>query len=477
MESIRYLSSVPGWAWFNASLYENLLPALLTVLAGPQPNGGPLAGVRYIYGSWQEVLAEAKRQNKPVFLDFHTVGFYPRKQIVQQAALDPTLAQTFNAHFINYMVDAKRGEGLEIANRHRLHTSPVPTAIFILGDGSLLHRASGYEGVKGLLAEAHKALQALNQPNRLSMLEQAYAAGQLSPAFLATYLRERSRADMPNQEALLTYLSLVPEADWTSNETIPLILGNLMTYQPRPVNALLRKLDQLSHSPDQSGSSLRIQIRERIREMIRTWFRQVMADGDEGQLARIVDAHAQFLRAERSDQLSQQEIDNVANGFRRRFYAETKNIDQYRPLAEAEAWRLMTIPLDAVREKDKLAYQRYLDRKEKLDARGERPDYANYAQSMSTFESRDMAHRLNRLVSYYADNMTDPADLEQALTWSDQALTFDSCPSNRQLHARLLVRLGRSREADEVLQQDRTTQTSGNHLIHVSIKRPDDYEW
>jgi hypothetical protein len=450
---------------------------LLAAFAGPQHNGGPFAGVHYFYGSWQQVLAEAKRQNKPVFLDFHTLGFYPRQQIAEQAALDPSLASKFNAHFINYQVDAKQGQGLEIAERYRMQTSPVPTALFILWDGSLLYRASGYEGLKGLLAQANKAIEAANEPNRLSMLERAYGGGQRDLAFLAAYLIERSRADMPNQDALLTYLSLVAQTEWTTDETIQLIIGNLMTYHPSPINALRQKLHQLSHSSDRSCMSLRSQIRQRIRELIRSRFHQAITEQDEQQLATVIADNEQVLRADQWEKLSEAEVHHIANGFRRRFYAETKNYANYRPLAESEAWRLMSIPIDSVREKDKREYQRFLDRKNQPDERGLGPDHYQYAQSMSTFESHDMAHRLNRFVRYYVDNMTDPDDLKQALIWSARSLEFDSCPGYVSLHARLLVKLGRTREADEVLRKVSAQPTPGVHQIHVVIKGPDDYEW
>ncbi|MBC3788631.1 thioredoxin family protein [Spirosoma utsteinense] len=449
---------------------------LRSALAGPQHDGGPLAGVRYFYGSWQEVLTEAKRQNKLVFVDFHTIGFYPRKRIAQQAALDPSLARKFNAHFINYRVDAKAGEGLELAKRYRMQTSPVPTALFILWDGSLVYRASGYEGVKGLLAEADKALEAAAEPNQLSMLEQDYLGGKGDPTFLAAYLQERGRAGMPNQDALLTYLSLIPPSEWTTDETIHLIIGNLTTYQPGPVNALQQKLRQVSELPERACTSLRRQIGERIRELIRARMHQAIREQDERQLATVIADHEQLLRAERDDKLTQQEVDYVANGFRRRFYADTGNVDNYRPLAEAEAWRLMTISMDTIREKDKIELQRFRDRMKQVEERGDHPDYGEQAEAISTIESQDMAHRLNQLVSYYADHMTDADDLEQALIWSTRSLAFHSCPGYLHNQARLLIKLGRSGEADEVLQKVSSEQTPGVHHIRVILKRPEDYE-
>ena len=449
---------------------------LLSVLSASPQSGGPLAGIRYFSGSWQEMLAEAKRQNKPIFVDFYTTGFSPRKQVAQQAAWDPSLAITCNTHFINYGLDAQEGEGREIAKRYRLLSYPLPTALFLLGDGIVLHRASGYQGLKGLRAEASKAFQATREPNRLSRLEQDYRVGQRDPTFLAAYLLERGRADMPNQDALLNYLSLIPPTDWTTDEIIPLIIGNLTTYQPSLVAALLKKLRQVSHSPESTCSSLRRQIGERIRELILLRFHQAIRAEDERELATVIADNEQLLRAEHSDKLTQQELDLVANGYRRRFYADTRNIAHYRPLAEAEAWRLMTISIESIREKDRIAYQRFLDVWKQFEERGERGDYHKQAESISTIESQDMARRLNRLVRYYADHMTAADDLEQALSWSTRSLAFHSCTGYLHQHARLLIKLGRTREADEVLQKLSAQQRPGVHQIHVTMKRPDDYE-
>ena len=449
---------------------------LSSVLAAPQNKDSSLAGVRYFTGSWSEVLAEAERQNKPVFVDFYKLGFYPRKQIAQEAFLSPSLADKFNANFINYRVDDQTNEGLTIAKQYQIYTSPVPTSLYVLSDGSLLHRASGYEGLQGMLAEADKALEAAKEPNQLSILERAYRAGKRDPAFLGAYLRERGRAGMPNDEALALYLSLVSETDRTSDETTQLIVDNLTTYDKAVVNGLLQKLHQTANSSEKSAVTLRTKISECIRPLIRTRFHQAIADRDEHQLDNVIAYKEPFLRAEKAGKLSRQEADDVANGYRRRFYAETKNFAKYRPLAEAEAWKLMTIPTESVRVKDAEAYQRYQERKAKLDSTNQHPDYEKFAGAMSAFESNDIASKLNRFVRYYCENMTDPTDLNQALTWSAKSLDYDHNPGYANLHARLLIKLGRTREADSVLRKVSAQQTPGVYRVYMSIKRPEDYE-
>lgn len=455
---------------------KGFLRRLRTFFAGPPAKRSLLPGVQYFYGSWQAVLDEANRQKKPVFVDFDTIGFYPRQEIIREAFSDSSLAVTFNANFINYQVDAQRGEGVAIAERYRVLSYPVPTSLFILWDGSLLHRASGYQGLAGLLAEADKALALANKPNVLSTLEQTYLAGQRDPVFLATYLRERANADMPNNDALITYLSLVPETDWTTDETIGLITAHLTTYDPRIVDALQQTLRQLYGSTDKPAVVQRTKLGDCIRQLIRSRFHRAIAEQDEQQLAEVITDNERFLYAEAGDSLSKQEVEEMANGYRRRFYAETKNFAQYRPLAEAEAWRLMTVSRESVREKDREAFLHYLERKKELDETGERPDYWKYAEAMSTVESHETARQLNQLVRYYDKHMTDPYDLEQALVWSARSLEYDRNPGYLHTHARLLMKLGRSAEADRILQEMSSQQTPGTRVVHSVIKKPKDYE-
>ncbi len=449
---------------------------LVPRLAGPQYRNGPLPGIRYFTGSWSDVLAEAKRQNKPVFVDFYKLGFGPREQIAREAVLNPALARTFNAHFINYWVDDQAGEGLAIAKRYRIHAYSVPASLFVLGDGSLLHRPSAYETLRGLLAEADNALKATHEPNRLSILEQDYVAGQRDPAFLATYLQERGRVGMPNNEALATYLSLMPEINWTADETVQLIIGNLTTYNQNVVNALLQKLRQLNNSSEKPSVALRTKIIECVRQLMRTRFHQAVAGRDEQQLSEVIADNALFLYAERADKLSTREAEAISNGYRRRFYAETRNFTNYRPLAEAEAWRLMAMSMDSVRERDKIAYQRYEERRQRLCTEEQRQDYQRYAQAYSSFESHDIASKLNRIVRHYLENTTDPDDLNQALTWSARSLEYDRNSGYVNLHARLLIKIGRPHEADKLLREVSAQQTPGVHSVYIAMKRPEEYE-
>ncbi len=113
-------------------------------------------GIRFFSGSWQEVLTEAKRQQKPVFVDFHTTWCPPCRRMAREAFPNPAVGTKFNEHFINYQVDAEVGGGFDLAKRYAVES--YPTALYLLPTGELIHRAVGYGGVNAMLKQADLVL-------------------------------------------------------------------------------------------------------------------------------------------------------------------------------------------------------------------------------------------------------------------------------------------------------------------------------
>ena len=109
-------------------------------------------GIRFFSGSWQEVLNEAKRQNKPLFVDFYTTWCPPCQRMAREAFPNPSVGAKFNEQFINYQVNAEVGEGFPLAKRYAVQS--YPTALFIIPTGELVHRAVGYGGVSAMLKQA-----------------------------------------------------------------------------------------------------------------------------------------------------------------------------------------------------------------------------------------------------------------------------------------------------------------------------------
>ena len=145
------------------------------------PPDGP-TGITFFTGSWKDVLAEAKRQNKPVYVDIYTTWCPPCKRMAMEAFPNPKIGAKFNVHFINYQLDAEKGEGAEIAKRYVV--SSYPTALYIAPNGALVHRAVGYTGLNGLLDQADKMLDTPQLRPTIARGDKDYADGRRDAAFL-----------------------------------------------------------------------------------------------------------------------------------------------------------------------------------------------------------------------------------------------------------------------------------------------------
>jgi thioredoxin-related protein len=100
-------------------------------------------------GTFQEVLAKAKAENKLLMIDFvtdwciwcvHTdIKVYTNSEIIDFASKNQ----------INWKVDAEKGEGIELAKKYNV--VGYPTIVFVDGDGNEVDRIYGYYPAKDFL--------------------------------------------------------------------------------------------------------------------------------------------------------------------------------------------------------------------------------------------------------------------------------------------------------------------------------------
>ena len=129
-----------------------LLCLLTTALRADEP-----PGIRFFGGTWNEALVEAKRQNKPLFVDFYANWCPPCRRMATEAFPNPTVGEKFNAYFLNYQFNAELGEGPDVARRFGV--ASYPTALYFTPDGVMIHRSVGYAGVNALVHQADQILR------------------------------------------------------------------------------------------------------------------------------------------------------------------------------------------------------------------------------------------------------------------------------------------------------------------------------
>lgn len=190
--------------------------------------------------TFAEIKAKAKKENKLIFIDAYTSWCGPCKWMAANVFTNDTVADYFNAKFINAKFDMEKGEGVDIAKLYEVHC--YPNLLFIDGDGKLIHRGAG-----GLNVEKFTQLaeDAFNPEKRFSKYKDEYPLKKADPAFLREYVEAVSKTclstDGPVQDYFKTQKDevLANRANWNmirdyssdyKSREFVYLLNNVETY-------------------------------------------------------------------------------------------------------------------------------------------------------------------------------------------------------------------------------------------------------
>lgn len=289
-----------------------------------QPGQQP--GVIFFKGSWNAAQAEAKRQNKPIFLDIYTTWCPPCKRMDREAFPNPRIGAAYNVHFINYRVDAEQPEGSEIAKRYTVGS--YPTALFIAPDGRLIHRAVGYSGINGMLTQVDHVLAMSPLKATVAKGDKDYVNGKRDPAFLKKYIAIRQTYNRPVNDVLDAYISALPESERITSETLTFITETVQSSTTKAFDYLLTCRSSLS-----ATDQLKVDVSNALDQALANDFAQACATNDAVLLEKVIVNSARKITTD-NPAISDSQRQEAANNFRLRFYNQTKNMS-YRPLADS----------------------------------------------------------------------------------------------------------------------------------------------
>ena len=195
------------------------------------------AGIDFSHASFDELLAEAKAEDKLVFIDAYTTWCGPCKMMTAKVFPQEEVGKVYNGRFVNAKIDMEKGEGPSIAQRYSVNA--YPTYLFVDGDGNLMHKAMGYIPAEALIALADDA----SGPKSLGAMNARYDGGDRDPAFVEEYLEvlsglyERERADKVVQDYLAS------KDNWSEEKTLQLIIANPGEVGGERMNYLLTHAD------------------------------------------------------------------------------------------------------------------------------------------------------------------------------------------------------------------------------------------
>lgn len=102
------------------------------------------------------LLDQAKAERKLVFVDFYTDWCLPCRLMEKDVFMDQELGAFFNENFINYKVDAEKGNGVNLAQIFSVKA--YPTLLFLNDKGQVLERKEGAAYHTELKAMAESAI-------------------------------------------------------------------------------------------------------------------------------------------------------------------------------------------------------------------------------------------------------------------------------------------------------------------------------
>lgn len=148
-------------------------------------------GIQFFKGTFNEALAEAAKQKKPLFVDFYATWCGPCKRMATTVFTIDSVGRYFNDKFISLQLDAEKGENVELAKKYKV--AAFPTLAFINSDGKTLSISTGALGANELLEAARIAIgesvgfeqlysQHRKEPNNLEVQQQLLMQ---APRFLA----------------------------------------------------------------------------------------------------------------------------------------------------------------------------------------------------------------------------------------------------------------------------------------------------
>jgi len=106
-------------------------------------------GIKFMEANWNKALQEAKKQNKPIFLDAYTSWCGPCRMLKNNTFTDKAVGDFFNKNFINIALDMEKGDGLGVAEKYQIRA--YPTLIITNAEQSSVSVSEGYIGPAQLL--------------------------------------------------------------------------------------------------------------------------------------------------------------------------------------------------------------------------------------------------------------------------------------------------------------------------------------
>lgn len=197
---------------------------------------GQKQSITFIEKPWTDLLAQAKSQNKMIFLDAYTSWCGPCKWMAANMFTNDTIAAYYNKTFICAHFDMEKGEGVQLAQTYQVRA--YPTLLFINQAGEMVHKRVGApQKIQDYLDMGNIAL---TPGEGFNSYVKKFQEGERDTKFMMKYLDRLQGAYMPINEPLKQYFASQKEADLLSRANWEMIQQFVSDMDSREFSFLLK---------------------------------------------------------------------------------------------------------------------------------------------------------------------------------------------------------------------------------------------
>jgi thiol-disulfide isomerase/thioredoxin len=371
----------------------------------------------------------------------------PCKKMVAEVFPLKEVGDVFNPAFVNYKIDAEKGEGIQIAKQFGVKS--YPTYLFVNGDGVLIYRSGGYNPSKIFLNEAAIAIKEKHDPKPLASWEDEYNAGKRDKSFLLGYIKKRAVVKAPNGPLLEEAFPLLTTADLNDKAFMSAVFAfdPNSTFVPggkfyKYVTAHYKEIDQLIGKRE--GYSLSV-MDAGTYQYFNT---EIIKNNKEQMLPVMLESKKQLMGL-----LKIEDVEMTLKGLVMNYYKGTKNAKKLVPVAlDYVNNGLMKLDIAGKIAADKANYQKsrepYLSGNEdstKVEG------WASMQRILAHQKMVDVSYKLRDAAQAIYVNVEDPKVLAQAIEWAKKAESYFPHFSTEAVYAGLLFKTGKKAEAAEMM--------------------------
>lgn len=158
--------------------------------------------------NWEEILKEAQKIDKPIFVDVYTEWCGPCKWMDQNVFNQKSVISFFETNFLSVKIDAEKGYGPAFATENSV--GGYPTYLFFAPNGDLILSGLGSFKSEILIESGKKALENLKKGISLQQLSANSADWNLTPAEAKEYIEKLGMASKPTGVLIEYYLNAIP---------------------------------------------------------------------------------------------------------------------------------------------------------------------------------------------------------------------------------------------------------------------------